>query len=418
VNIPAIDVYSGVYTMENIIYREHYLNKITPFVDKPIIKVITGMRRVGKSTILQMLVNRLKTNGVAEENIILLNKELLEFDFIRDYKDLHKYVQKKLSGKTGRSFIFVDEVQEITDWEKAIGSFFAENMADIYITGSNSKLLSSELARRLSGRYVEILILPLTFKEFLLFRGKEKGGHEDEFDLYLKYGGLPVIHFLEFRDTVIFEYLNAVFNTVLLKDVVARHRIRDVATLERIIRFIFDNCGNITNAKRISDYLTSQRMKVTVDTVQNYLRYLQEAYVIHEVKRYDIQGRRHLELFGKYYMDDLGLRHGFAGYSDRYISGILENVVYLELLSRGYDISIGNLRNSEVDFIAEREGERLYIQVCYMLTDPDTLDREFKPLEEIDDNYPKVVLSLDRIRGGGRHGIGRKNLIEFLLEGE
>ena len=402
--------------MENIIYREHYLKKITPFIDKPIIKVITGMRRVGKSTILRMLVNRLKTNGVAEESIIFLNKELLEFDFIRDYKDLHQYFQKKLYGKTGRVFLFVDEVQEITDWEKAIGSFFAENNVDIYISGSNSKLLSSELAGHLSGRYVEITVLPLTFKEFLQFRGNQKKDIKDEFNSYLQYGGLPAVHFFEFRDDVIFEYLNSVFNTVLLKDVVARYNIREVTMLERITRFIFDNCGNITTAKGISDYLKSQRLKVTVDTVQNYIKYLQEACVIHEVRRFDIQGKRHLELYGKYYMNDLGLRHGFAGYTDRDISGILENVVFLELLARGFKISIGSIKNREVDFIAERERERMYVQVCYMLVDQDTIEREFKPLEEINDNYSKVVLSMDTMGIEGRSGIERKNLIEFLLE--
>ena len=398
--------------------RKHYVKKILPFVDKPVIKVITGLRRVGKSTFLQMLKDHLLKKGVSEKNILCINKESLEYDFIHDYQDLNKFVKNAFTSVQGKRYLFIDEVQEIKLWEKAVTSLFTEEKTDIYITGSNAHLLSSELATLLSGRYVSFPIYPLCFQEFLQFRNTtpQKADLNKEFSLFLQYGGLPGIHFLDFKEEVIYHYLNSIFNTILLKDVVTRHRIRDVSQLKNITRFVFDNCGQIVSSKRISDYLKSQKIRITVDTVQNYLHYLQNAFLISKTSRYDLKGKRHLEFYEKYYMGEIGMRHGFIGYRKDDISGLLENIVYLELLKRGYNVSIGKLEDKEIDFIAEKEKSRLYFQVAYLLASPETEIREFSPLERINDNYTKIVLSLDKEWGEERRGILRKNIIQFLLE--
>ncbi len=401
-----------------MIARPFYLKKMLPFVNKPVIKVITGMRRVGKSTFLEMLKDHLAEKGVRSENILSINMESLEFDFIRDYQDLNKYVRQKFSGVSRDKYLILDEVQEIASWEKTAASLFAQGGMDIYITGSNAHLLSSDLATLLSGRYVSFPLYPLSFKEFLQFREKTGKITEtgNEFSLFLKYGGLPGIHMFDFRDEVIFHYLNAIFNTILLKDIVARYRVRDVSQLKNITRFIFDNCGKIVSAKRISDYLKSQKIAISVDTVQNYLYYMQSAFLAFKTNRYDLKGKRHLELYEKYFMGDIGLRHGFIGYRQDDISGLLENVVFLELLRRGYSVSIGKIGQREIDFIAEKHGSRAYIQVAYLLAGKETVEREFAPLEEINDNYPKMVLTMDTEWGEGRNGIVRKNIIDFLLD--
>ena len=390
-----------------------------PFIQKPVIKIITGMRRVGKSTLMQMMENHLLEQGVSSSQILFISKESLEFDFIQNYQDLYQYVKTQTAGLKGTVYLFIDEIQEIEHWEKAVTAFLADEVADIYISGSNAHLLSSEMATLISGRYVEIPVYPLTFKEFLDFRKSGESSHriEEEFSNYLKYGGLPGIHALEFREEVIFQYLNSIFNTILLKDVVSRNRIRDVGQLENIARYVFDNCGNILAAKRISDYLKSQRIKVSMDTVQNYLNHLRMAFLIFKAMRFDLKGKRHLEVLEKYYMGDIGLRHAFLGYKDRDISGLLENVVYLELLFRGYQVSVGKLNGTEIDFIAEKQNEKIYIQVCYLLASSETVEREFRPLEQIDDNFPKLVLSMDKDWGEGRKGIMRKSVIDFLLGG-
>lgn len=400
-----------------MILRKKYIDQITPFVGKPVIKVITGMRRVGKSTFLKMVMNTLQEQGIDKNLIVYINKESLEFDDIQNYTHLNQYITA-ISKKTKKKlYIFIDEIQEISEWEKAILSFFSNDVADIYISGSNAHLFSEELATLLSGRYVTIPIYPLTFKEFLIFRGSktENVDNEKEFNNYVRFGGFPGIHMLDFREEIIFQYINSIFNTILLKDVTKRHNIRNVAQLERITKFIFDNCGNIISAKKISDYLKSQRASVTVDTIQNFLQYLQSAFLIFKTSRFDIKGKRHLEFLEKYYMGDIGLRHGFIGYRDNDISGILENIVYLELLSRGYKVSVGKLNNLEIDFIAEKQGNREYFQVCYLLASKDTENREFKPLELLKDNFPKTVISLDKNWGNNRNGILRSNLIEWLM---
>ncbi len=397
--------------------RKLYLDKISPFVGKPLIKVVSGLRRCGKSTFIKMVMERLAEKKVPPRNIVHINMELMEFEFITDHRELYRYVKGRLPAAGGPKYLFIDEVQEIPGWEKAVGSLLAEKLADIYLTGSNSRLLSSEFATLLTGRYVEIPMFTLGFKEFLQFRGRQAGeADEQEFELYLKYGGLPGIHDLTFADEVIFQYIDAIYSTIMLKDIVARYRVRDVFLLEKISAFVFDNCGSITSAKKIADYLKSQRLKCGVETVQNYIGYLRDAHLIHKARRYDLKGKRYLEFHEKYYPGDIGIRHGVLGYRQQDIAGLLESVVHLELLRRGYTVAVGKLDDLEVDFVAEKNGRVSYIQVAYLLATGETEEREFRPLAKIPDNYPKMVLSLDKVWGEERDGIIRKNLIDFLLE--
>lgn len=399
-----------------MIERESYYKKIAPFMGKSVIKIISGMRRVGKSTFVKMLMARLVKDGVSEKNIIYISKELIEFDFIKNYLDLHTYIKKMLPENDGQKYLFIDEVQEIDGWEKTVNSLLTENIVDIYLTGSNSRMLSSELATLLTGRYVVISMFSLSFKEFILFREEEKGNIEKEFELFLRYGGFPGIHQFPFDDETIFQYIGSIYSTILLKDIVERHQIRDVHLLTRITKFIFDNCGSITSTKKISDFLKSQKIKIGVQTVHNYISYLQDAFLIDKVQRYDIRGKKYLELFEKYYTSDTGIRHALLQYKRDDIAKLLENVVYLELLRRGYTVSIGRIDELEVDFIAEKNSEKLYIQVSYLLASKETEEREFRSLENITDNYKKIVLTMDRMWGDERNGILRKNIIDFLLE--
>ncbi len=399
-----------------MIERKEVYEKIAPFIDKPVVKVITGVRRCGKSTFMKQLIEKLVLESGSRENIIYINKELLEFEFINDYRVLYQYIKERTKAGAAKKHLFVDEIQEIQGWEKAINSILAEELADIYITGSNSTMLSSELATLLTGRYVLIPMFTLSFAEFLQFRKKDESKKDEEFELYLKYGGFPGIHNLVFEDEVVFQYLDSIYNTILLKDVVARHSIRDIYLLEKIAAFCFDNCGNITTSKKIADFFKSQHVKISPDTVQNYITYLKDSFIFHKSGRYDIKGKKHLEVSEKYYAGDIGLRHSVIGYKKTDISGLLENIVYMELLRRGYSVSTGKFDDLEVDFIAEKSGSRIYFQVTYLLASKETEEREFKPLEKINDNYPKIVLSMDKIWGDERNGMLRKNIVDFLLD--
>jgi len=400
-----------------MIERQYYLKKLKSYTDKPVIKVITGMRRVGKSTLLQQYYNHLLSIGIHQENILIMNMESLEFDFIRTYSDLNKHIKRRLPGKN-KKYLLIDEVQNIREWEKAINSLFSGGHYDITITGSNARMLSTELSTLLSGRYIEIPVYTLSFKEFIQMRLTSVPDEltKESFRLFLRYGGLPGIHHLPLTDEAIFPYLNAIYNTILLKDVVSRNKIREVELLERITHFILNNCGNITSAKNIADYLKSQRTPISVETVQNYLHFLTQAYMIHRVRRYDLKGKRYLEYFEKFYPADVGLRFGITGYNDENISGILENIVYLALIQQGNVVSTGQMGSNEVDFIATFNNRKSYIQVAYLLADEKTVEREFGNLERIHDNWPKMVVSMDDHWGEGRGGILRKSIPDFLLE--
>ncbi|MCX6583923.1 MAG: ATP-binding protein [Candidatus Aminicenantes bacterium] len=398
--------------------RNFYLDRIKSFIKKPVIKVITGMRRVGKSYFLRQIIELLRQQGVPGENILYIDKEQLDFDFIRDYHHLDKYIQEQFSLITGDKYLFVDEIQDIEQWEKTINSILNKGGCDIYITGSNAHLLSSELATLISGRYIEFPIYTLSFKEFLQFRGDKKKEPLSEFQNYIRFGGLPALHHFDLIEDVVYQYLKSVYDTILLKDIIKRNNIRNVHLLEDINKYLFDNIGNIFSSKRVSDYLKSQMLNVGVDTVQNYIGYLLSTFAAYKVQRYDIKGKRILEIHEKYFAGDVGIRHALLSYKEAEITGVLENLVFLELKRRNYAIYIGRLGDREIDFIAEKEGKRIYIQVAYLLAAAEVVEREFTPLQQVKDNYPKYVLSMDTLWGNDYEGIKRMNLMDFLLSDE
>ncbi len=410
---------------DKFIVRKGYLASINAFIDKPVVKVLKGMRRVGKSVMMRLVIEQLIGSGVPGANILYINKESLEFEALKDYRDLYRYAREyfKDAVAAGRRYILIDEIQEIEGWEKAVASFLADGLGDIVISGSNAHLLSSELATLLSGRYVEIPVYPLTFREFMDFRNARRGsaesvpGTEAEFKNYLKYGGLPGIHQLPLDDEVVFSYLNSILNTVLYKDVITRHKIRDASIFDKLIRYLFDNVGNVTTAKKIADYFKSQRIKTSVDTILNYIGYIEAGLLIDKAPRYDIKGKKHLEFFDKVFLNDIGLRHGLIGYRERDINGLLENIVFKELQARGYKVAVGVIDQTEIDFIAEKQNERKYIQVCYSLQSEAAVEREFGNLEKINDNYEKIVISMDRFFPPERNGIIHRYAIDFLIEG-
>ena len=396
------------------IKREYFYNKIKGALRKPIIKVITGLRRSGKSYFLRQLINDLPKK---DAKFLYIDKESLDFDEIKNYKDLDIYIKNNLFNKKAEHyFLFVDEIQEIDEWEKCIRSIFGSNAAEIFITGSNAQMLSSELATFLTGRYINFQIYPLSYKEFLQFRNV--GHSEEEFSRFIEYGSMPAIHDFNLDKELIYKYLATTLNTIILKDVVKRFEVRNIDLLEGLIKFTFDSIGNTFSAKSISDYLKSQRLSVGIETIQNYLSYLESTHLLHKIRRYDIQGKRHLEIHEKYYLADIGFRHALLGFKQSDISGYLENIVCIELLRRGYDVSIGKIGELEVDFIASKAGEKIYIQVCYLLASKDTIQREYAPLKLIQDNYPKYVLSMDELPESNTDGILRMHIVDFLLERE
>lgn len=395
--------------------RKLYLERIGRFLGKPVVKVLTGMRRVGKSYLLRQIVEQLHEDGVPKENILYVDMESLEFEHIRTYRDLNAEVQRSFLERPGMKFLLVDEVQEITEWERGIASLAGRADMDILLTGSNAHLFSSELASRLSGRHIEFPVYTLSLREYMQFRGEKKGDPQSECMNFLRFGGLPAIHHFELDEEMVYQYVSSIYDTILLKDIVKRHAVRNVQLLERVARYLFDNVGNVMSAKSIADYVKSQRLRVGVETVQNYLRYFLEALVAHRVQRYDLKGKRLLEIHEKYYMGDVGMRHAVLGYREGDISGVLENVVFLELLRRGYKVNVGKLGDREVDFVATRKRERLYVQVAYLLATPEVVEREFGVLRDIPDNYPKLVISMDTAFGADIDGIRRLNLGDFLV---
>jgi len=403
-----------------MIKRNLYLEEIKKYINKPIIKVITGMRRSGKSMILKLIQEELENTGIVKENIIYMNFESLIFMDIKDFEALYKHIIEKTSDKKGKIYILLDEIQEVKGWEKAINSFLVDLDVDIYITGSNANLLSSELATYIAGRYVEIKIYPLSFQEYIDFvseNNKENPLSLDEyFSQYMNFGGLPGIHIFNYNKEEIYQYLVDVYNSILLRDVIARNNIRDIELLERVVLYIMDNIGNTFSAKSISDFLKNQGRKLSVETIYNYLKALENAFIISKVQRYDIKGKNILETQEKYYLSDLGFRHAKLGYQSNDISGYLENIVFLELLRRKYKVNIGKQNNKEIDFVANLRGENLYLQVTYLLASEETIEREFSPLKSIKDNYSKLVLSMDNLPESNVEGIKRKKIIDFLLE--
>lgn len=393
-----------------MIQRKQYLDKLKKLKDKQIIKVVTGVRRCGKSTLLLQFRQYLETCGVNASQIISINFEDIAYDHLLEYKALYTYITEQLNPNR-MTYVFLDEIQAVPDFQKAVDSLFIKENVDIYITGSNAHMLSGELATLLSGRYIEIQMLPFSFAEYFELAG---GNRRDAWNTYFRNGGFPYTAQIE-EDDIRKDYLLGIYNTVLLKDVVTRKKIQDVPLLESVIKFLFDNIGNIVSSKKIADSLTSFGRKTTSVTVENYIKSLTESFILYKTGRYDIKGKQHLKSLEKYYLVDVGLRRLLLGDKNTDIGHILENIVYLELIRRGYTVSIGKIGNLEIDFVAETSGDRIYYQVAASILDPHTFSREIAPLEKVPDHYPKYIISMDEIPIN-ENGIRQINVIDFLLQ--
>jgi len=401
-----------------MIIRENYLKKMIDAKDTEFIKVITGVRRSGKSTLLLMFKDYLINNGIKEDNIIYINFESAEFDDIKDYKDLYKYIKEKI--KKGRVYLLLDEIQNVKSWEKAINSFKVDFDIDIYITGSNAYLLSSELSTLLSGRYIEIKMYPLSFKEFLKFNNYDNTNLDDKFNEYLKYGGLPAIALIKDNDELVLSYLNGIYNTIVKKDIVDRNNIKDVALLENIIKYLATNIGSSVSAKKISDFLNSNKIteKSNHQTVDNYLSMLEKPFIVYKANRTDVRNKSLLKTLGKYYISDTGIRNIILGFRNINEGHLLENVVYLELLRRGYSVNIGKSGDFQVDFVAENPNDIKYYQVAQTLANEEVKEREIRSLESISDNYEKIILTMDKTINKDYNGIKVMNIIDWLLNSD
>ncbi len=401
-----------------MIIREKYLKKMIDAKDTDFIKVITGVRRSGKSTLLLMFRDYLLAKGVKEENIVHINFESAKYDDIKDYKDLYKYIEDKV--KDEKIYLLLDEIQSVSSWEKAINSFKVDFNMDIYITGSNAYLLSSELSTLLSGRYIEIKMYPLSFKEFLVFNNYDENNLEEKFNEYLKYGGLPAITLIKGNDELILSYLNDIYNTIVKKDIIDRNNIKDVALLENIIKYLFNNVGSPISSNKISDYLNSNKVvqKSNHQTIDNYLNMLEKSYIIYKADRTDVKSKSLLKTLGKYYVSDSGIRNIILGFRNINEGHLLENIVYLELLRRGYRVNIGKIGDYEVDFVAENPHTIRYYQVAQSISDEDVRAREIRSLENIPDNYEKIILSMDKSINNDYNGIKVRNIISWLLDSE
>jgi hypothetical protein len=398
--------------MQNI-ERPHYINRVKPFINTALIKVLVGQRRVGKSFLLRQISDLIKKQN-PDKRIIYINKEHHEFLDLKNETHLLNYVAQEADGQTDVA-LFVDEVQDISGFEIALRDLLARGSFDIYISGSNAQLLSGELATYLSGRYIEIRVHGLNYAEYMTFFEAENTSKS--FQTYLSQGGMPFLVNLPAQADVQAEYLKNIYSSILLKDVVARHSIRNVAFLENLVWFTANNVGSILSAKKISDYLKSQRVNISPQVVLDYLAYLQSSFIINKVKRADITGKRIFEIGEKYYFEDLGLRNAIVGYTAADIHKLLENIIYLHLSMAGYRVFVGADGGKEIDFIADKEGSRIYVQVAYMLSEPQTMQREFGNLLAIQDNFPKYVVTLDELADSSAYkGIIRMHAKDFCLE--
>ena len=395
--------------------RELYAERIRPFINTQMIKVIVGQRRVGKSYLLYQLMDEIRMSH-PQSDILYINKELFEFDSVKNYTDLIAYVREKRQNISEKCFLFIDEIQDIESFEKALRSFFAEGDYDIYCTGSNANLLSGELATYLSGRYIEFKVYALSYAEFLQFH--HLNDSDETFAKYYKFGGLPYLVNLPFEETLVSEYLKNIYNTIILKDIVNRYNIRQTRYLSDLATYLAATVGNLFSANRISEYLKSQRIDMLPKTTLEYLNYLTNAFLVQRISPADLQGKQILRIGEKYYFEDLGIRHAIRPFRADDIGRVLENVVCHHLSLCGYALFIGKNNDKEIDFVAEKNGERLYIQVATVLLEEQTREREFGNLLAIKDNYPKMVITLDNTEGSSFHGIMQIPVRKFLLEFE
>jgi len=395
--------------IKSYIERNIYAQKIKPFIDKDVIKVLIGQRRVGKSYILYQLIDQMTGNN-PDSNIIYINKELSDFDFIKNDDDLNRFVKEMTLP--GKNYLFIDEVQDISDFGRSLRNLMATGKYDIYCTGSNSQLLSGDIAGHLSGRFVEIKVYSLSYNEFLQFHKLKPGSWS--LNKYISFGGLPYLIHLKLEQSVIYEYLKNVYATVLFKDVVKRYNIRNIYFLESLVRFLSDNLGSIVSATQISKFLKSQRVNMSTQIVLNYLSYLTNSLLVYKVERQSLRGKKIFETNEKYYFEDWGLRNSIAGYTQADMGKLLENIVFLHLLICGYQINVGVLGENEIDFVCQKQNETIYVQVAWLITNTTTMEREYGNLIKLKDNYPKYVVSMDEFQGNTFKGIKHMHLQEFL----
>ena len=396
-----------------MIKRDIYLKKLIGFKDHPLIKVITGIRRCGKSTLLELFKEYLLENGVENDRIISINFEDMNFSNLDDAQKLHDFVDSRLK-KNAKNYVFLDEIQKVADFQKAVDSLYIKKNVDIYITGSNAHLLSGELATLLSGRYVEIEMLPLSFKEYIEFTGKNDLSRK--FADYVRYSSFPFAVYLNNDAGKVRDYLSGIYNTVILKDVVAKKKIADMLMLESVVRFMFDNIGSLMSTKKIADTMTSDGRKISTHTVESYISALMDSFIIYRAKRYDVKGKQYLKTNDKYYICDIGLRSFLLGNKGGDAGYVLENVIYLELLRRGYDVYVGKVGDKEVDFVAIKQDTVEYYQVALTVRDENKLKTELASLQAISDHNPKYLLTLDDDPPANHNGIKQINAIDFLME--
>lgn len=395
-----------------MILRPDYINAITPFIDQPIVKILAGIRRSGKSTIFEMLKLELQKRGVSESNII--QQKYTEMDIPQNITAQQMYSELKsaIAGK-GRCYLLLDELQEVNGWEKAVNSLLEGADVDIYVTGSNSKLMSSEISTYLTGRYVSIPAYTLSFREYLDFKAGSDKSQKELLEEYIRYGGFPLVALGNYEEHSAYQIVNGIYHTVISRDIVKRHRITKQDLFDRVVKYIIENMGKTFSANSITKFLKSEFRTVSVESIYNYLRWLEQAFIIYPCRRYDLQGKSVLKTQEKYYLADVSLKYCLLGYNRKMLDGVMENIVFLELKRRGYDVCIGKSDTKEIDFVAVRRDERVYIQVCVQL--PESSDREVGNLMEIRDHYPKYVVTMNRMDVGIENGIKIVHLADFLL---
>ena len=395
-----------------MINRPDYIEAIEPFIDKPLVKILAGVRRCGKSTIFEMLKEEFLRRGVSMDHIIC--KRYTEMDIPENItaKQMYDELTAAMADK-GHCYLLLDEIQEIDGWEKAVNSLLESTDADIYVTGSNSKLMSSEISTYLTGRYVSIPVYTLSFKEYLAFKQDSSLSRRELLEDYIRFGGFPIVALSEYDEQSAYQIVNGIYHTVVSRDIVKRHRINKQDLFDRVVKYIIENMGKTFSANSISTFLKSEHRKVSVESIYNYLRWLEQAFIIYPCARYDLQGKSILKTQEKYYLSDVSLKYALLGYNRKMLDGAMENIVFLELKRRGYDVFIGKNDTKEIDFVATRRAERIYVQVCVQI--PETSDREVGNLMEIRDHYPKYVVTLNEMDTGIENGIKIVHLADFLL---
>ena len=402
-----------------MIERPLYLNKIMPFVDTPFVKILTGVRRCGKSTILKMIQKKLKEEyHITDEQILSYRFDSMEYEDMTS-KELYQELKTKILN-TKKTYLFLDEIQEINGWEKVVNTLASDYDVDIYITGSNSRMMSSEISTYLTGRYVTFYIYTLSFDEYLTFKKSYSTIYniKQEFNQYVRLGGFPATHLQEYSQDEVYTIVRDIYNSTIFSDIVRRNQVKKIDQLERVVKYTFNNVGNTFSAKSISNYLKSEQRKIDYETVYRYLEKLQKAYILHRCSRYDLQGKSILKTQEKFYLADISLRYAVLGYTIDSVASSLENIVYLELKRRGYDVCIGKYKDKEIDFVATKQNEKIYVQVTQEIKSEKTQKREYEQLLEIKDNYPKYVVLTDDFAGGNYQGIKTMHITDFLLSKE